>query len=62
MTNRLFFDINAHESVYELIIKEQESVGYYHLPTQDISYLSVYKEDFEKHTKEIKHLVVIGIG
>lgn len=62
MTNRLFFDVNAHESVYELIIKEQESVGYYHLPTQDISYLSSYKEDFEKHTKEIKHLVVIGIG
>jgi len=60
--NRLFFDISPQVSAYEALLSEQKSVGYYHLPEQNLEYLQEFKEAFEKENKEIKHLVIIGIG
>lgn len=62
MINRLFFDIKAEDSAFEAILSEQESVGYYHLPNQNLDYFEAYKKEFEAKTKDIKHLVIIGIG
>lgn len=62
MTNRLFFDTNISSKTIEDIYKEQDRVGYYSLPEQDLGYLKEYKSDFNSKTRGIKHLVVIGIG
>jgi glucose-6-phosphate isomerase len=60
--NRLFFDVQPQASAYKALLSEQKSVGYYHLPEQNLEYLQEFKEEFEKQNKEIKHLVIIGIG
>lgn len=62
MTNRLFFDIVPDLHAYDDIVKEQKEVGYYSLPEQDLGYITQYKKDFDDKNKDIKHLVVIGIG
>jgi glucose-6-phosphate isomerase len=62
MTNRLFFEQKADEDVFESIQKESKTIGYYSLPEQDLSYLEDYEKEFQAKTKDVKHLVVIGIG
>jgi len=62
MTNKLFFDIKADLGIYEEILKEQKSIGYYDLPEQDLGYIDSYKKEFNKENSNITHLVVIGIG
>ena len=62
MTNKLFFDIKPELNAYTSICKEQETIGYYNLPEQDLKYLEKYKEEFNSKNKNIEHLVVIGIG
>ena len=62
MTNRLFFEVNPDSEVFFKIKEESKSIGYYSLPSQDLSYLDSYKKEFETKTKDIKHLVIIGIG
>ncbi|MFT7859435.1 MAG: glucose-6-phosphate isomerase [Sulfurimonas sp.] len=47
----------SDEELYEEIVKEKESIGYYTLPQQDTS---IYKE-YAKSVKQ-NHIVVIGIG
>jgi glucose-6-phosphate isomerase len=62
MINRLFFESKVDENAFSALLEEQKSVGYYNLPTQDITYLQEYKEEFEVKNPDIKHLVIIGIG
>ncbi|WP_024954296.1 glucose-6-phosphate isomerase [Sulfurospirillum arcachonense] len=62
MTNRLFFEVKPEYSAFEAICKEQNEIGYYSLPEQDLGYLEQYKKDFYAKNKNVKHLVIIGIG
>jgi len=62
MTNKLFFDIKPELNAFEAVCKEQKYIGYYNLPEQDLEYLEEYKRDFNAKNKDIKHLVIIGIG
>ncbi|NPA28208.1 MAG: glucose-6-phosphate isomerase, partial [Epsilonproteobacteria bacterium] len=64
MQNRLYFNIEHitkrdREWVFKEIEKEKEVIGYYSLPTQDIKEVIELEE---KVSKEIKDIVVIGIG
>ena len=62
MKNKLYFKLknkNDQERVYKAIEKEQESVGYYALPEQDISSILSYAEGIDKN---IENVAVIGIG
>jgi glucose-6-phosphate isomerase len=62
MTNKLFFDVKPDSSSYEAICKEQNTIGYYELPEQNLSYLEEYKEEFNLKNRDIEDLIVIGIG
>lgn len=62
MTNRLFFDMKPDLHAYDDILIEQQEIGYYSLPEQDLGYIKEYKKDFNAKNKDINHLVVIGIG
>ena len=62
MTNKLYFDIDQDIDVFDALYEEQKVIGYYSLPEQDITYLEDYKKDFTSKNKDIKHLVIIGIG
>jgi len=62
MTNKLFFDIKPDLVAYETICKEQQNIGYYALPEQDLDYIDSYKKEFEEKNGGVEHLVVIGIG
>ena len=62
MINRLLFDSEIESGAFDALVKEQDFVGYYSLPNQDLSYLKEYKKEFEQKNKHIKHLVIIGIG
>jgi len=62
MKNYLYFDFNnetVKQQAYESIQKEQEHIGYYHLPNQDTEAISNYCQTIPK---EITTIVVIGIG
>ena len=62
MKNALFFDSISHtmqQRAFDAIQKEQESVGYYTLPEQDISPILAY---CEKIPDEVTTIAVIGIG
>ena len=56
MKNKLFFDTNINQNIFDEIVKEKEYIGYYDLPLSDITYLS--RLDKFKQT----HIVVVGIG
>ena len=62
MKNKLYFDITLKEKAnkaFESTQKEQESIGYYHLPEQDISPIIEYCDSIPSH---IENIAVIGIG
>ena len=62
MTNKLHFTIPLQEKAketYNAIVKEQASIGYYHLPEQDISDIVTYASTIPE---EIESIAVIGIG
>lgn len=62
MKNHLYFDFNnetVKQQAYKSIQKEQENIGYYHLPNQDTEAISNYCQTI---SKEITTIVVIGIG
>ncbi len=55
--NKNFYQIRSNQEIFEALIEEQKSIGYYALPFQDISSIKEYAE-----TVKQKHIVVIGIG
>jgi len=60
--NKLYFSSiskRAEEKAFEAIVKEQESIGYYALPDQDISPILEY---CSKISETIETIAVIGIG
>lgn len=62
MINKLYFQSNhpkAQKHAYDAIVKELDSVGYYHLPEQDISSINDYVNTIDA---SITQIVVIGIG
>lgn len=64
MKNSLYFNIKVEEGIFDKIVAEQNSIGYYTLPEQDISYLGDYLEAFKSKNdyEAIKDIVIIGIG
>ena len=64
MKNSLYFNIKVEEGIFEKIVAEQENIGYYSLPDQDISYLVNYLEEFKTKNdyEAIKDIAIIGIG
>lgn len=54
---RNFYEIKSNEEIFDRIIKEKETIGYYNLPSQDISSI----KEFAKTVTQ-KDIVVIGIG
>lgn len=62
MKNRLHFSTTLTDKAldaYTSIINEQEHIGYYHLPEQDISNILAHASSIDK---EIESIAVIGIG
>jgi len=62
MRNRLYFRLKNkkdQERAYKAIEKEQESIGYYTLPEQDISSILDYTNSIDS---TIENIAVIGIG
>ena len=52
-----FYEIKTNEEIFERVVKEKETIGYYHLPYQDTSRM----KEFAKTVKQ-KDIVVLGIG
>ena len=62
MKNKLYFTSNSRkeeQKAFQAISKEQESIGYYSLPNQDISSISEYCNTIPK---DVETIAVIGIG
>ncbi len=62
MKNRLYFNLDSKEEkekAFQAIKAEQNSIGYYSLPQQDISPILEYCDSIPK---EIETIAVIGIG
>ncbi len=62
MKNKLYFKLKnkkVQEEVFESICKEQNEIGYYSLPEQDISPILDYTKTI---SEEITQIAVIGIG
>jgi glucose-6-phosphate isomerase len=57
MKNLQNFNTVLNDSIFENILKEKESVGYYNLPEQDVDYIVEYAKKISK-----KNIVVVGIG
>jgi len=52
-----FYQIRSNQDIFEKIVEEKETIGYYNLPYQDTSFIN----NFAKTVKQ-KHIVVVGIG
>ena len=62
MKNTLYFKLKnkkLQESAFNAIVKEQEYIGYYSLPEQDISSILSYANTIPK---SVKNIAIIGIG
>ncbi len=58
MNNKQFFESkNINFNVFQDIQEEQNSIGYYNLPHQDIKYIQEYAKKVTK-----KNIVIVGIG
>lgn len=55
--SRNFYQIRSNQEIFEKIVKEKETIGYYDLPYQNISAM----KEFAQTVKQ-KHIVVLGIG
>ena len=52
-----FYQIKSNQEIFKKIVKEKETIGYYHLPYQD----TIAIKEFASTVKQ-KHIVVLGIG
>lgn len=52
-----FYQIKSNQCIFDKIVEEKKTIGYYNLPYQDTSSI----KEFAK-TVQQKHIVVIGIG
>jgi len=62
MKNKLYFKLKnkkAQEAAFNKIVQEQDTIGYYALPEQDISPILTYCNTIPK---TIEYIAVIGIG
>lgn len=64
MKNRLYFDVSRNDAptkkeLFEKIKDEKNIIGYYDLPSQDISDILEYASSFDD---DIEYIVVLGIG
>jgi glucose-6-phosphate isomerase len=64
MKNKLYFDISKNdiktkEDLFQKIKAESQDIGYYSLPSQDISEILEYTSSFDHNTE---YVAVIGIG
>ncbi len=60
MKNRLYFNIDQKDnSLFDKIVLEQKTIGYYNLPKQDTSNILEFVDNFDKN---IKNIMVLGIG
>lgn len=63
MKNTLFFSNSPEQNIkkylFESIKKEKESIGYYHLPEQNIDAILAFTKKFDP---SIENIVVLGIG
>lgn len=58
LENTLYFDArNKTKAIYEKIVEETKTIGYYNLPEADVENIVSYAQKFTK-----KHIVVVGIG
>ena len=58
MINQQFFESkNINHKVFQDITDEQDSIGYYNLPNQDVKYIQEYSKKVTK-----KNIVIVGIG
>ncbi|MCP4969249.1 MAG: glucose-6-phosphate isomerase [Arcobacter sp.] len=55
--NRNFYQIKSNDEIFEKIVEEQKTIGYYRLPFQDTKEI----KEFAKTVTQ-KHIVIIGIG
>ncbi len=55
--SRNFYEIKSNEGVFEEIKREQEHVGYFKLPYQDVSNILSFCQNIKQ-----KHIAIIGIG
>lgn len=52
-----FYQIKSNAQIFEKIVEEKETIGYYNLPYQDTTEI----KEFAKTVKQ-KDIVVVGIG
>ena len=52
-----FYQIKSNQEIFNDIVKEKETIGYYNLPFQDTTNIKDYVSKIEK-----KHIVIVGIG
>jgi glucose-6-phosphate isomerase len=52
-----FYQIKSNQEIFNDIVKEKETIGYYNLPFQDTTNIKNYVSKIEK-----KHIVIVGIG
>ena len=57
VNNQFFRKLQDENQVLEALKKEEESIGYYSLPEQDIDKIEKFSQTINK-----KHIVIIGIG
>ena len=55
--NKNFYQIKSNTEIFERLVAERESIGYYNLPYQDTAAIKNYAKTITK-----KHIVVLGIG
>ena len=52
-----FYQIKSNDDIFEKIVQEKKTIGYYNLPFQDTSLIKEYAKSVTQ-----KHIVVVGIG